>query len=353
MYGGVLSGLMDFRRRALLSATYSVAKLVCIVLLVAAGFSLTGAIAGNIAASVVGVVVGWRITRGISGREPAEVSRVVRFAAPVSLNIFVATILGAIGLYFIKAMAPSDETAGFYASAANLVHGPGLVFTGIAAVLFPSLSSAAFAGDKASGIVYIRQSLRLLFLLLMPTVFVIIATAEDLISFLFSEVYLPASPPLRVLVVGLAFASLLRLLNTVMIAEGRPRVPLLIGLVQLPVAALLCIGLIPSYGMVGAAVSWVLTGALGCGLSFYMVASKYGIAIVPTRTLLRTVAASLALYALASYSLGSGIHPIPLYILLGPAYLVLLFVMGEVTRNDRAQLAALIAPLKSLRRSST
>ena len=352
VYGGVLGGLLNFRGQALQSISYSFTRLVCMVLLVAAGLSLVGAIVGNIAASVVGVIVGYSLTRFEGGYQPVEAGRVLRFSTPIFLLLLTGIARGSLGLYFIKALVSEGEVAGFYAAASNLALAPGLVLTGIGAVLLPSLSSVVSSAGSRSGTGYITQSVRLLFLFLLPTVLIVIATADDLVSLLFTNVYLPASTPLRVLMVGLLFSSLLHLLGTAMIAEGKTRLPLSINLVQLPVAVVLYVFLVPSHGMLGAAVASAATAILGCGLGLYVVARQHGW-VLPLGSLLRASAASLILYTLASYYSGSDFGLIALYLLLGPVYLILLILMREITGEDRAQLRAMIAPLKALRRRIT
>lgn len=342
LYGGLLSGRMEFRRLALKNAAHSLAKLASITLLVAFGLSLAGAVTGNILASVVGFAVAWRLMRFTNAARPVSIGRIVRFSTPLFLHILSATLLGSLALYFLKGIASDADLAGFYSSASNLIRAPDFVLAGVAAALFPSFSSALSAGDRALGVRYVRQSVRMLLLLLLPTAAIVIATADELVELLLTGAYLPAAAPLRILMFGLVFSSFLRLFTTTLIGGDRPRALLYLIAWQLPAAVLLNLLLIPRLGMDGAAISSTVTAALGCGFALYLVKQWFGGALSP-RSLLRIGAASLAVYGVARLYAWSGPLLVPFYLIMGAMYLALLVVTREITTEDRDDLRALIA----------
>lgn len=345
-YSGLLSGLMEFHKRALVAMAYSIAKVVGVLLFVMLGFSLTGAIMGKICASGLAVLVAFRMCRYERDMERVTYSRIVGFSTPVFFLHLAGAALGGMGLYCLKALAAEPLVAGWYTAVQNVTKAPRMVFSGVTGALLPSFSSAISAGEPERGVEHVAQAVRLLFMLLLPTVFVVSATAEELITLVFTEAYLPAALPLKLLMVGVILGGFASVMLTTITAENRPTLTLGIVLIQIPVALFLYVSLIPKYGIIGAAGASVLTSGFSGFVAFLYLAKKYR-GLVPLPNLVRITIASSVVLGIVHVLPMSGMLLLPSYLALALGYVSLLWLMNEVTQEEKAWVKTMGTSVKS------
>jgi len=333
-YGGVLSGLMHFTKRAWVVIGYSLAKILAVFILMLAGFSLTGALVGKLCASALAALH----ARWLCGHQPSteevRTGRIAEFSLPIlALSLSVA-VLGSMGLFCLKAMDSEPMADGWYTAIQNVTKAPGMVFMGVTGALFPSFSAAIASGDITQGMNPVAQSVRLLFLLLLPTAVVLCGTAEELIVLVYGQPYLPAALPLKILTGGMICLAFARVMLTAINADNRPGLSLRIVLVQLPVAFFLYLALIPRYSIAGAAMTVAISALIGALLGWYCLGKRYS-GLFPSKSFLRILFASSVIFlGVQAFSL-SGILLLPFYGMLALAYLGLLWMLNEVTPEEK------------------
>ena len=287
LYAGVMNGRRDFGRQTISLVVYSLSKVTAISLLVFLGYSLTGALVGNILASLVGLAAAFLFCRSyditqahgtaqsndaaqpyntsLSAGEQADCdgSAMVRFAIPIILLALTHQLLLSLGLFCVKALTEDAAQTGYYTLAGMLAKAPYFIFLGLSATLFPTLVHSLSEGRSEQAKSHIKQALLMLSILAIPLAIVGSTASGTIISVCFSDTYLPAAHILSVLIIGSTFFTYLITLSAIMVADNKPY--LMLGIV-VPLIALnfvLNLKLIPAYGPVGAAWGTTITTMIG------------------------------------------------------------------------------------------
>jgi stage V sporulation protein B len=336
LYGGFLNGLRLYGKQAIVMFVYSIAKVAGAIGLVLLGFAIYGAIIGYLLGPLIGMGIGWYYLRNTGkgsnpGNFPAK--KIIDFALPVIVFSFALLFLMSTDLFLVKKILGEDAQAGYYTAASTLSKFPYYILTGLGAALFPAVSKSIASRDVVQTGKYIRESMRYLVLLLLPSVFIISGTSPSLIQLFYSSKYASASYPLSILVFGLAAFTIFSILTTVVNAAGRPQVPMLMTSALIPVAAGLNWLLISSYQLEGAAIATTITGFLGLILVWAYMLRMFG-AFIEVVSFIKMLISSLIIYAVALAVPVNGVFLILWYVFLFGVYLNILVLMKEFNRND-------------------
>ena len=339
VYFGLLNGIRAFGKQATVSIIYHVIKVLVVLALVYLGFELYGAIGGYLIAGVVSLIMArhyWISKDSKDGEvtDNFQMSRIVKFAAPIILFSLAFNLVVSLDLFFVKAILGEKVQAGFYTSAAALGKVPYFIFLALSDTLFPSIArSTSNKGSAELTKRYINQSLRYALMFLVPCSFIISATSRDLVTLVYTDRYLDAASSLSILIFGLTFLCLFIILTTVITASGKPRISLVMVLILLVVNILLNTTLVPIYGLIGAAVATTITGFLGVLISGIYIYKRFHI-LTNLLSVFRIVAASSIIYLCARVFPVSGIPLLAYYACLLAIYFVLLFIFREIKRED-------------------
>ncbi len=339
VYLGLLNGIRAFGKQATISIIYNVTKVLIVLALVYLGFELYGAIGGYLLASVVSLIMArhyWvsRNSRDGEAADNFQMSKIVKFAAPIILFSLAFNLVMSLDLFFVKAILGEKVQAGFYTSAAALGKVPYFIFLALSDTLFPSIAkSTSSKGSEELTKKYINQSLRYALMFLVPCSFIISATSRDLISLVYTDRYLTAASSLSILIFGLTFLCLFIILTTVITASGKPRVSLLMVLILLVINILLNMTLVPIYGLIGAAVATTITGFLGVLISGIYIYKRFH-TLTNLLSLFRIVGTSLVIYLCARVFPVAGVALFVYYAGLLAIYFALLFIFREIEKED-------------------
>lgn len=363
-YRGALNGWRSFRQLAATIGAYSVAKLAAISGLVLLGLGIRGALIGNVVSSLGGLTAGYLWTRrrrrrtaglarsglaaapaAVPPKLPATASvrGVMAFVLPAALFTLASNVLLGLDLMGVKALVSDADQVGYYSAAVKLAEAPRLVLLAFSFTLLPSLSHAIAAADLDRTRHYLQQTMRLLALVLLPILALISATAEGVILLTFPDSYRSAGPILGVLIFAYAAYTVYITLVTALLAENRPGRALVIPLLLLPVAATAVWAGVTYLGLPGAALASLLVTVAAALVVAAYVFYRFRPAAGPLlRSLARVGLASAAVWGLARLWSPGGLALIPAYLLLGSLYLALLFLLGELRRQDLDELWGLI-----------
>lgn len=221
---------------------------------------------------------------------------------------------------------------GFYSRADNTKQIPvGMLSAILSRVALPIFSEAA--GDPRALRRGVQVSLRGIMLVNIPTMVGLLATAENTVSVLFGDNWLPAVPVLRVLCLAGVFWPLHVINLNVLTAQGHSHLFFRLEIVKKIVGTALLLAGIP-FGVMGIAWSQAAFGLLGFLINAFYTGRllNYG-ALSQLRDILPTVAVSAAMGG-AAYSVG-------LFVELPPPV-----VLGLQTVTGVAILAALSVGLR-------
>ena len=339
VYFGLLNGMRAFGKQAAVSVVYHLIKVLVVFALVFLGFKVWGAMSGYLMAGIVSLIMArhyWMSKARDDTRiaDNFEMSKIIKFAAPVILFSLAFNLVISLDLLFVKAILTERVQAGFYTAAAALSKIPYFMFLALGETLFPSIAkSTSSKGNEELTRKYINQSLRYTLIFLIPCSFIISATSQNLIFLVYTEAYLAAVAPLSILIFGLTFLCLFIILTTIITASGKPKVSLFMVLILLFVNVLLNMTLVSIYGLAGAAVATTITGLLGVLIAGVYVYNRFH-ALINLLSLFKIVTASSIVYLIARSFSVSGMSLVGWYVGLLLAYFALLFIFREIRKED-------------------
>ena len=301
VFTGYFNGKRKFLTQAALDATYSTLKLIFIVALAWLGYGVAGAVGGFALASAAVLLISAAVAGKGSEAVEIQVSRLFRFQAFLLLFTLVLNLLQKVDLILIKALSSPDarlasENAGDYGAAINVANITYQVIISVTFVIFPLVSQATFAGDRARTQSYISNTLRYTLMIMALTATLFSANASAVLRVIYPDEYQAGSRALSVVAFGMLFFGLLYVITTIISASGRPIVSLIIGTVTLATSVVLNAVLIPSLGLVGAAIgttSAMFAGAFSGAAYLFL---KFG-PPMPALSLARIALSSGLVYA--------------------------------------------------------
>jgi O-antigen/teichoic acid export membrane protein len=339
-YLGVHSGLHRFEWQALIVVGYGISKVGFSIGLVLAGAGIAGAVVGNFLGSAFGLLLGSWLLKTVplsfaTAPETEHFSRLTKFATPIVLYTLSINAMLYVDLLFVQSYL-SPSAAGYYTAAATVARAPYFIFLALGYTVLPVLSRMLAQENFNESRRLLRQTSRLLFILLLPMLVLVMANASEIIELLYAEAYAPAASILRTLIVGIAIYTLLMVLTTIMSADGYPHRAFLISLLCAVTDVILCFILVPKLGTTGAALATVIASTLGVLIAGAHVLFRFG-AILPAGTLMRVIvagAATLAFSILCPATAGWMLL-LKLTLLFG-FYLFILYLLGERSGAEKA-----------------
>lgn len=354
IYVQFFSGLHLFNRQALLTIIYATAKLAGAIGLMYI-FGVFGAFSGFAIGGIVAALLGWWWTRNIPNETSARLSikAFLSFAGTYVVILAGLQLLMSIDLFLVKSLLQSDTQAGYYNAAVTLSRISYFLLQGLSFIILPSVSALTAPGaSREAAIAFIRRLLRYLIALIVPAITLAAATSKELVILFFSREYTAAAAPLTVLMLGLGALAFFLLLANMAAGAGKAKVALGITVAMLVISTALGFILIPRFGLIGAAWQTTITSLIGLlalgGYIFwvfripfpYRSASNVGVA---------TAAAVLPTYIWKAGSLWL----LPQYAILLVLYLIVLWLIREITSEDVEQLASIHPKLAFLGRTKS
>lgn len=344
----VVLGEERFERQALAWIIYATAKFAAIIVLVAVGFSVPGALVGNALSSLVGfaaVFVPW-------GRDPADyselwaLSRTMLTASTPFLSVALLEGLGqSADLWMVSAILASSFLVGLYASAAALADIPTFLLQGLNRVIFPSVARADAEGEPELASHYAMQGVRLALLVTVLGVGVIAATATQALVFVYREAFLGATVPLVLLVVASVGKNVRATCSEVLMAQDRRRAAMAVMAGAVAVEVALVALLAPRYGIAGAAVGTAVAALAAGAIASLLIRHLLSPRIL--LTLLRSaVAAALVGAGLALWKPPPTLLLLVAYVVAAVVYVVVLRLLGEFSSDDIDSMRAAFARVR-------
>ncbi len=344
----IFAGFQKYEYKAyFVLATYPIRAVLVIVLMVM-GFGVLEVLLLNLAIWSVGVLIGiYFVSRLISARSLFSIGP-LQIAARKEALKYAITITGITAVnYFLWRQAeilflgmyrPVEEV-GYYNLATKIPSmAMALVPMVLGAVLLPTVSEQFGRGDMDKlRRIYVTSG-RYLTLLALPLAGAGIALARPLIGVLYGEEYAPAILIMQILFVPFVMRGISDAAIAVMYGINRPSFVLKIGVVLACLNMGLNLWLIPTYGILGAAIGSSVPRLLTLPI-YIRFASKQIEARWPVRDSIKialaTLLVGLALFGLQSYV--NMLLGLILSILIGPVlYAVLIVLFRIINKEDIA-----------------
>lgn len=335
----VVLGLQRYDRQAAAWLAYATAKALLIALLVAAGFSLVGALVGNALSSLAGLAAMVVVTKR-EGEKPPASWPVARSLIIASVPFLALSLVEGIGqhadLWLVSGLIADRAPVGFYAAAVVLAEVPVFLFLGLNRVIFPSVAGARAEGHEERADAYITQGVRTAVIVTVMAVAFVMASGRQAIEIVYSSAYVGALVPLVLLMVAGLGRTIQATCTEVLMAQDRRRTALVILAVTVLLEVVTVALLTMRFGTAGAAAGTAasaLVAAVWCGTTL-----RGSVGWRPVATLARSVAAALAVGSVLTYVRPSGGWLLAAFPLVVVVYLALLAGLREFSTDDFASM---------------
>ena len=339
---GYMNGLKLFREQANVAMIHSIARMVLTFIFLFLGFGIFGLLWAYFLAILAGLILSWWLLK----RKVAPVlkvyygpsssfswKKILAFALPVTTASLAFTFLRNVDVLLIKYFLVDNTVVALYTAAFTLSTAPAMIFTNLPVTLMPSVSKALAHNNVSLVRKYISQSVRYALLLFLPLTALVAVTSAKLLSLFYSPVYSLAGPVLSVLIFGSMFWSIFSIFTAIITGSGKPGMEMRLGLLLLFIIVILDFLLIPQYGIIGAAFSFLITSLLALllvSIYIYMVYKT----LMPWFSLIRITLCSMMVSLIASFFPYQGFVIVALCAGLFLLYFLLLYLFGELGEED-------------------
>lgn len=338
------TGIHEFSTQAILKSFRSVARIVIIIGLTLV-FGLSGSILGYILAPLSVFFLGLWFDAKSRSRFPKGSQEVFPwqelFAAawPITLFLLFYEVFISIDLYLVKILLRNDEQTGLYNAALTLGRIPYYLFYALSIVLLPALAKLKSIGNHEEISRIMTNALRYSAIILVPIALLLAAYGSPIISLFFGQKFISAAASLQILSFGLSFLTVFYVVSSGLIGLGRAHLAMWLAILGTVLNVSLNVFLTPSFGILGAA--WATTlSSIVVTVATLVIMQLFVKTPVRLGEFLKIALAGILLFlGTQVFQLTSPFFLLPAT-LLGVSYIVLLFFLRVLTREDFNAFAA-------------
>jgi O-antigen/teichoic acid export membrane protein len=341
------NGLQRFGRQGFISIIRIFFKVAATILFVLSGYSVRGALIANILGSVLAVLVGLFVLQlpPKSQDQFRLTDRVLSFGVPFTLFLLCTQLLLSVDLWSVKILMKETSATGFYTAVQTITRVPYFLFLGLSTALFPALSHSTSSGQVHVSRIQVRQAMRLLALVLLPLATIVASSSQQVINLLFSSQFNPAVVPLTILVWGMILFTMFYNMAVMVSVAGRPYVAVLFSGMLIVIDVLFNWLLVPSMGLMGAALATTLTGFLGVVILGFLVYRQFKV-FIWSWSIIKMLAVAVLIFVLSVLAPFEGLLLVVKSIVLFALFQGCMVLIGEVGKEDYRRLRDLCPSLK-------
>ncbi len=225
----------------------------------------------------------------------SSIKPVLRF----SIWITLANIIGPAILFsdrFLVGSIVSAEALTYYSTPYEIVTKLLLIPTALSGVLFPMFSSTFFV-DPIGAKKLLLRGVKFIFFIVFPLVFLIITFAYYGMNLWLGENFaIHSSVVLQFLSIGIFMNSLSMIPDSFFQGIGKPKIPTLIMLIELPFYLSIMWFMIKTQGIVGGAIVFMVAATINTTVMFFIAYKKFGIKFNSKSIIVSLVLVSFSLY---------------------------------------------------------
>ncbi len=221
----------------------------------------------------------------------------------ISVWITIVNVVGPVILYsdrFLISSLLSLTDVTFYSTPYEMITKLLILPTAFVGVLFPAFSASYVSDPELAGNLF-RRAAKFVFLIVFPVVFLItVFSFEGLYVWLDTEFAEKSVLVLQFLSIGIMFSSLSSIPNNFFQGIGKPNIPAVLNMIELPIYLLFMYLFIKWYGIIGAAFFWMLAAGLDAIINYLIVYKKFRIKL-ESNLLIAIIISTLTVYILPFY----------------------------------------------------
>lgn len=364
-YFSYYTGLHKFGIQSFLKIIRSVFRVVIIIALTYY-FGVKGSVSGYIVAPFLVFIVAFlidkfKITKELSHSELISESnkldssseagmtfdwrKLVNYAWQIIIFFLAYELLISIDLYLVKGILHDDYLTGIYNASLTVGRLPYYVFYALTVILLPVVSKSTAENNSEKTGEIVSQSLRLMIILLVPAIILMSQFSEAIIKIFYGNKYLAAAYPMSILVWGVGFLTIFYVLSFVMNGAGKTKKTMYMAVFGFALNAILNYFLIKKYALTGSAIATSTASFAVMAIIIFYTYRDFKISI-KLKNIFRIAAAGVATFYVASlFSQGRYIF-ILWSVLLFAFYCAILYLLGEIKKEDFMILKNIIARKK-------
>jgi stage V sporulation protein B len=366
-YFSYYTGLHEFNIQSLLKILRSIFKVIFIIGL-AYLYKVPGSINGYTISTLALFAVGYFIdiykikpalkkkerestlTSPSSQREMGDVSfdwrKLVNYAWQIVIFFLAYELLISIDLYLVKGILHNDNLTGIYNAALTVGRIPYYIFYAMTIFLLPMVSRSSANGEKKETLKILSQSMRIMFLLLVPMVVLISIYSKPIILDFYGKKYAAAALPMSILEYGVGFLTIFYVMSFALNGAGKTKLVMNISIVGFVINTMLNYFLIKQYSIIGSAIATSITSFIITIWILYYLWKDYG-ALIKLKTIAKSFLAAIIMYAISLlFSRGEIIFLLWSTLLFG-IYLLILYFFREIKKEDLDLLKQIISQKKA------
>jgi len=180
------------------------------------------AVARNTGAALIALAVGrYYIRPTLFGRSLFPVRQLWGYAVPLCLSTLSLGLYNKLDLFALKALGGTVEQAGIYGAAQGLSLLPNIFALAFSPLLLSTLSRVLHAGDTNLARELSRHALRAAVIRL-PFAGLAAGAAPDIAEVLFGPAFVPAAPPMALLIFAAVALVIVSVVTAILTAAGKP-----------------------------------------------------------------------------------------------------------------------------------
>ena len=284
-------------------------------------------------------------TQNLSLESTFEYKKLLTYAWQIIVFFLAYELLISIDLYLVQGIMRNDYLTGIYNAALTVGRIPYYIFYALTIMLLPVISKSTAEENHKQTNSIISQSLRLMVILLVPSVILMSEFSRPIIKIFYSYKYIDAALPMSILAYGVGFLTIFYVMSFVLNGAGKTKIPMWISIFGVILNTILNFILIKKYALTGSAVATTITSFVTMVAILYYVYRDFGI-LIKLRSFIQISAAGIIMYA-ASLFFSKGEFIFLLWsLILFALYLIILYSLGEITRDDITYLKEIVSKKK-------
>ncbi len=342
-YFSYYTGLHRFNMQATLKTLRSIFRIVFVIIL-ALMFRVKGAVIGYILAPAAVFLVAYftdtfKIDKEIRAigqnmTEPHfERKKLVNYAWQIVVFFLAYQLLTSIDLYIVQGVLRDETLTGLYNAANTVGNIPYYIFYALTIFMLPMVSKSTSQNDLNEAGRIISKAMRIMVILLLPMVILMAVFARPILVDFYGIKYAAAAPVMAVLEGGIGFLTIFYVMSFALTGAGKTRIPMIISVFGLALNTVLNYIFVQKFSIVGSALGTATTSIAITIPMLYYVYRDFGI-FMELKSFLKILLASAAMF-FASFLFSQGqVAFIFWSLILFALYLLTLYILGEITKDD-------------------
>ena len=280
----------------------------------------------------------------LSGTQDDQVfpwKNLVNYAWQIVIFFLAYELLISIDLYLVKGITRDDNITGIYNATLTVGRIPYYIFYAMTIFLLPMISRSTSNNNHEETTKILSQSIRIMLILLVPIIILMSIYSKPILVDFYGAKFSSGALAMSILEYGVGFLTIFYVMSFAMNGAGKTKIVMIISLVGFVINAVLNYFLIKEYSIIGSAIATTITSFVIMIWLLYYLRRDFG-ASIGIKTILKTFFSAAIMY-LASFLFSKGeITFIAWSIILFALYLLVLYFLREIGKNDLLILKGII-----------